>query len=166
MNLEKRLQLEKLYKKRRIFVKILITGLLLMILLIFFKKYIPKEIPLNVILLVLFFGSQFPLLLLIRKIPPILCDSESFKEEHLTIFYKSIVYGTGITLCLSVSFTFLSRFFKNITIETVCITFVFSTVIASLIAFLILDKMERRKAKSEIESLSSSSKSPKSHIEC
>ncbi|WP_294139405.1 hypothetical protein [uncultured Sanguibacteroides sp.] len=156
MDIEKRIQLEKIYKKRRIFVKIIIAALLLMVLMIFLKKYIPKEIPLNYILLALFFLSQCPLLFLIRKIPPLLCDGPSFtKEEHLLIFYKSIAYGCTFTMVIiALLFLASSNFSIDIAIETVCSTTIFSTVISSLVAFLIFDKKERKKAKLEIENSS------------
>lgn len=151
MDLDKRLQLEKIYRKRRMIVKGITVVLLLMAISFFFKNYLPRGAYLGFIFLVLFFILQFRLAFLIRKIPPLLCESPSFTgEQYFVIFNKSIIYGTVFTLFITAFFLISSKFLI-LTVEFVCVTIIFSTVISSLVAFLILDKKERKKAKLEIE---------------
>lgn len=152
MDLDKRLQLEKIYRKRRMIVKGITATLLLMAISFFFKNHIPREAHLGLIFLALFFILQFRLAFLIRKIPPLLCDSPSFiGEQHFVIFNKSIIYGTVFTLLITAFFLLASKFLTTLTIEFVCVTIIFSFVISSLVAFLLLDKKERKKATLEIE---------------
>ena len=152
MDIEKRIQLEKIYRKRRMIIKGIIAAFSLIFISSFFKNDIPKEIPLKFIFVALFFIFQFQLVFLIRKIPPLLCDSPSFTgEQHFLTLYKSIIVGFVFTLCLTTLFLLLSDFLIQLTIEFVCNAIIFSSIISPFVAFLLLDKKERKKAKLEIE---------------
>ena len=157
MDIEKQIKLEKIYRKRRIVIKGILALFLLIGITYSFNHYIPKEIYsiLGYVFLGLFLTLQIRLSFIIRKIPPLLCNSPSFTgEQHLLTLYKSVIVGFVFTLCLTVFFLVLSDYTLQLTIEFVCSTIILSAVLSLFAAFLLLDKKDRKKAKLAIENKS------------
>ena len=157
MDLKKRIQLEKIYRKRRVIIKGFIALFPLMGISHFFSKYIPEIIysNLNYIFLTIFFILQYLLISLLQKVSPILHNNPSFTGgEDFAILYKSIATGSSFTFIFTGILGLLSESLFNLTIKSVCGIVMGGLILSSLVAFLVFDKKERKKAKIEIENSS------------
>ena len=154
MDLEKRIQLEKIYRKRRMIIKGIIALFPLIGISYLFNNYIPEAIysNLNYVFLTIFFILQYFLISLLQKVPPILHNSPSFTGgEDFMILNKSIAAGSSFTFIFTALLGLLPESLINFTIKSVCGIIMGALILSSLVAFLIFDKKERKKVKLEIE---------------
>ncbi len=154
MELEKRIQLEKIYKKRRMVLKGIIVLLILTGMSYLCNSYIQERIysNLNFVYFVLFYILQLQLAFLLRKIPPLLHNRPNFSgEKDFITLNKSIASGSTCTFILTGLFGIFSQSLIGLTVKSVCIIIMGALILFTLIAFLIYDKKERKKAKLEIE---------------